>query len=502
MSLLFGLSLAGAQGCDGGNPSNTGGGGSGATGGGGSGAGDTGGGGGDTGGGGGEPSKQPDGAPCVQNEECAGGFCLSEELTGWGMGYCSAPCNALTGCSDPNSTCIDVGGLGNPLPFCFKNCMEGGSECTAAQTCLDVFNDGSTFACFGGCTEDTQCQTLDKCDEAAGICTNNEKCDNMTDDDGDGLVDCEDAECEMACSGQVSDACMGAEVLNVTDDGTPKVVSGDTSTGTSLFAGTCTGGTNKEAIYVFTPASDGYLTLDMVAEADMGLYIRKDCKVADEVGCMDLAFAGGKESLATQGTAGEPLYIFVDGFNDGGDNSGPFTLVAKYEKQVCGDSNTVPPEECDDGNGVNTDTCTDMCALVPKTEAEPNGDDMAAFAMTTNDILITGAITPGDDEDWIAVTVPGPNSTISVSVDGFGGDACGPDGPTDTLVRIRDQSQPAATQVLAENEDIGFDNYCSAVSATGLAAGTYHIQVLKSDFCTVGMAGDCEFQYAITVHAK
>lgn len=102
---------------------------------------------------------------------------------------------------------------------------------------------------------------------------------------------------------------------------------GDTTGGSSVFQGSCTGAGALERVSMYTPASDGTLEIHLDSATDQGFYVRKSCgDAATEVGCVEMAGAGGTEHLSLPVTAGTPLYVIVDGFLSPA-QAGPFTLT-------------------------------------------------------------------------------------------------------------------------------------------------------------------------------
>lgn len=399
------------------------------------------------GGAGGGSSMLADGSHCTTNDECASGFCLGELETGWPQGYCTGACNTLISC-DEGSECLFAGAD----PFCFKTCDPAAPACESAQICLDI--DETLSVCAAGCTLTADCPTLGKCDILSGYCVEPEDCADVVDNDGDGLLDCEDSECAEECATNVDATCAAASAASTTN-------AGDTTTGTAYFAGSCTGALGAlEAVYTFSPASAGYLRVTLASATDQGLYVRTACSDAgSELACVDDQFAGGTEVLLTPVTAATPVAIFVDGY-DSPAEAGPFTL------------------------GVSV--------LVPTNETEPNGTVAEANGVVAG--LVDAAINPVDDMDHFAVTVPGPASTITVRTTDGGPDVCGPTGAIDTVVDILDVD---GVTVLASNDDLSFGNYCSFASTSGLPAGTYTVRVAASTLCP-----GCTFSYLVDIDAQ
>lgn len=406
------------------------------------GAGNAGGGTGNAGGDGGAPGDLVDGSACTNDGACAGGFCLAEDLVGWGLGYCTEVCNDLVPCSNPDSACIDIGAG----QFCLASCDPvGPNTCGEAQACFDL-GDG-TGVCGPGCTEDDHCPVLGKC-TIDGICVEPEQCTDGDDNDGDGFTDCEDDDCTLGCAGDIDAACTGATAAMATQ-------MGDTTGGTGLFAGSCTGaGGALEDIYTYTPTQDAILRVTLGSASDQGVYVRTTCDDWDtEIACLDEAFGGDPEVLYLQGTTGTALTIFVDGFNTPAE-AGPYTL--------------------------------DIEELVPTPEGEPNHNAGTADPATD---AFAGSINPEADEDWIAVTV-GAGQSLTATVTAGGADTCGPNGAIDSEIEIIDTDGSTS---LAFNDDLGFASFCSSATADMLAGGTYYVRVAASaQFCPT-----CTFDYSV-----
>ncbi|MBK8254870.1 MAG: hypothetical protein IPK82_19700 [Polyangiaceae bacterium] len=452
--------------CDG----NTGTGGTGGTGGG------TGGTGGSTGGTGGTVEGKPDGDPCAANDECAGGFCLTLADFGFPNGYCTGACNAFVPCA-LGSECIYY----QNEPFCFKACADMGG-CGDAQQCLEIDPDSGLSVCAPGCTMDSQCEGYGICDETSGFCAIPEDCNAAGDEDGDGLFDCEDADCATSCQAQVDAACGAATGINL-QVGVPVQTNGDSSDGSQLMAGTCSGSGNKEEIFKVTAPADveGILELALQSAQDLAVYVRSSCNMPSELGCTD-ALAGGAdpEVLNLSIGKGESLYVFVDGSSFGGatGNEGAYTL-----------STTL---------------------IGVQSESEANNDEASADPVNIT-ALPTAAVgdldQATDDDDWwlIDTSALAGNNTIRAETVGYGGDSCAPNGDVDTYLEIVAAGgmliDPVDPNDPGPNDDIsGFTNWCSLAEATGLAPGKYYLHIKTSSLCIPDPAGpDCIFKYGIKI---
>ena len=279
-----------------------------------------------------------------------------------------------------------------------------------------------------------------------------ETCNNMMDDNDNLFVDCEDVGCvtDATCVSDIAAACGGATPL------TPGVtVNGDTATGgTNLFAGTCTGWGSPEHIYSYTPPVDQVVSVAFQSATDQGMHLRTDCTDSEtQLRCVDAQEGGTDELMRHAFMAGTtPHFLYVDGFAAG--EEGPFSFTAEAANI---------------------------------TETEPNDTDATANLAVTGDI---GYLTAAD-EDWFSIVVVAPGDITITTSDVFAGDCAG--SLIDTEIELFDTDGSTSLQF---NDDIdeGNGNYCSAVTATGLAAGTYFVRVRGSQMfcpnCTMGYTLD------------
>lgn len=124
----------------------------------------------------------------------------------------------------------------------------------------------------------------------------------------------------------------------------------------------------------------------------------------------------------------------------------------------------------------------------PTPETEPNNNHTDATANNLFNVsgafLGSGLIAVAGDIDYWAITVPA-SSDLVAAVQNGATTACGPSGPLDSYLTLYDTD---GTTIIDENEDISFiSNYCSEVTGTSLAAGTYFLAVQSSpDFAPNG----------------
>ena len=406
------------------------------------------------------------GEHCSQGSECASGLCLDEEHTGWGTGYCAQFCNAVVHCPDGSTCFTGDSSLGQ---ICLTSCDPSGtgSECSSAQGCFDL-GDGSGV-CMGGCAATQDCPDMKNCDpsggpqdaqgntfgscncsddsgcprlgncEPDGYCYLPEVCNDGIDNEPDGLTDCEDTEdCGTACAAQYTAACTAAVDAQATNVG-------DTTGGTALFAGSCTGARGAlENIFTYTPTTaDVTVHLSLTSpDTDQGIYVRSACSdPTTELACQDQEIAGGTAQLFLPVSSTDPLFIFVDGF-DGPASAGAYTL--------------------------------DVSELASATETEPNNAWSTANAAPAGTI-VTAQVSPAGDDDWYSVALASAGTLTVVVTETVPGD-CGVFGSIDSEVQILGTDH--VTQ-LAYNDDAN-GGLCSQASAPGLAAGTYFVRVSAS----------------------
>ena len=149
-----------------------------------------------------------------------------------------------------------------------------------------------------------------------------------------------------------------------------------------------------ETTAIYTFAAQGY---------DIAMYARTSC--TEDSTCIagsDSAFATGTESFDVTLNAGEPVYVFIDGWSNNDDVTGDFTLTATLSAPACVPDCT--DKDCgDDGCGNSCGECTDgsLCNTDGLCVEPPQGDNCSnPIAITlplvglitgirlTNDILL------------------------------------------------------------------------------------------------------------------
>jgi cysteine-rich repeat protein len=148
---------------------------------------------------------------------------------------------------------------------------------------------------------------------------------------------------------------------------------------------------------------------------------------------------------------------------------------------TCGNGIKEGYEQCDDGNQIPNDTCSNLCKVVTNPEVEPNNTCLTAngptAAVTGGSAPFSGAITPVGDNDWFSFTLP---ATADVIFDTF--DANGPGTCVATDTEIQVFKSDCATP-LGPAQNVGGLGACAKLNPTidaqvrHLPAGTYYVRV-------------------------
>lgn len=187
-----------------------------------------------------------------------------------------------------------------------------------------------------------------------------EQCDDGNVLSGDG--------CSASCTFEASapdDLCDGAPIaLTTVGEGIRSAtISGTTDVDRHQYAGSCGGGSGKDAVLAFTSDIAGRASISVTADYPAVVYARTTCADATtESACNDAPTAGtGKPiTLDFDVEAGKPTYLFLDGY---GGTSGNYVATVRVVTARCGNGIVELPEHCDDGNTVAGDGCSPKCDL-------------------------------------------------------------------------------------------------------------------------------------------
>ncbi len=146
----------------------------------------------------------------------------------------------------------------------------------------------------------------------------------------------------------------------------------------------------------------------------------------------------------------------------------------------CGNGVLETGEECDDGNSISGDGCSDLCVFEGVAEVEPNNSTATANdsgLVSAGEVHISGSHPAGvADQDFFRFEVP-TGQTLNLTAHTYSqagnpASICPPAAGLDTAVALYD----AAGVRLVRNDDASPGNYCSLITRS-LAAGVYYVEV-------------------------
>jgi hypothetical protein len=268
-------------------------------------------------------------------------------------------------------------------------------------------------------------------------------CTDATDNNDDGLVDCEDPDCvaDAACA-SIGLACTAPPALAATQ-------MGNTTAGSNDFVGNlpsslCELGGNgaNELLYSYTSPGLGVLRLELSSATDQGVYVRSDCDTFGSlVACGERKSGGTNELLFAGVQPAQALTVFVDGdTNSAATSAGDYTLTSTF-------------------------------VAVTTTEVEPNNAFGQANALPVSNSAV-GFITPGDS-DWYSITLGAAADIDAEIVDPAGLAGMCASETADTFVTI----YAADGTTVVDTDDDGALGWCSKAESTASPAGTYYVRV-------------------------
>jgi hypothetical protein len=270
---------------------------------------------------------------CGTQEDCGGG-----EMT-CPMGYCTKVCSSYEDCQ-PAGDCVLWEGSPICMPYCITQdyCAGYGASSACSYT-PDAVPAYEVLVCANwpdvtlppdGWPSDQACESDEWCN--LGIPGRERVCDAEHCTSGcHQTSDCADAECSsssvdvLGTCGAVStdpDLCPGEPVTVST--AAPVDLEGDTSqlADPSEYTGTggCLGANpTEEWVYAVTPQQSGTLEVYVVPDANLDaiLYARQaPCTTGTQIGCVDDGQTeGAAEDMFVPVTAGQTVYVFIDGWD-------------------------------------------------------------------------------------------------------------------------------------------------------------------------------------------
>ena len=223
---------------------------------------------------------------------------------------------------------------------------------------------------------------------------------------------------------------------------------------TSNGLGDCPSGVDTE-IYLFDP-NGGEIAND------------------DDDGAGSCSLIAPAADAAAQNLAAGTYTVKVEDFGNNG-TINAYVLLVDVAEPGCGDGLFQAGEQCDDGNDVPGDGCSDTCQLEGNYVVEVEPNPLATPTSLAGYDGALGAIQPAGDQDVFTFDVIVPDSSVKIEVsNGFGGCPAGLDseltlyGPGDAVLATDDDGGVSPCSKIDPVVDAGAKN---------LAPGTYKVMV-------------------------
>ncbi len=276
---------------------------------------------------------------------------------------CNSTCNIEVGynCTGSPSICSTVCGDGVVTPG--EGCDDGNT--TTGDGCNSICNIEPGFNCTGS---PSVCSSV--CGD--GIVAAGEGCDDGNLTAGDGCNAICSIEPGFICTGSPSvcsntppanDDCVGAILLT----GNSGTINGQNETATNsggVPVPGCQANITKDVWYQFTLASPKNIRLEVngpsVPDPVLVVY-SGSCASLAQVACDDDSGPGAYSLIQATLNAGT-YFVRIGTYNTTA--TGTFSLVYNLNlTSICGNNIIETGEECDDGNTVNGDNCSNVCAI-------------------------------------------------------------------------------------------------------------------------------------------
>ena len=442
---------------------------------------------------------------CVSPAVCGDGIIAGPETCDQGNVIpgdgCSATCTVESGftCTGTPSVCVAAVVCGDGVIAVPETCDQGAGNVTPGDGCSATCTVESGFTCAG---TPSVCVAAPVCGN--GVTTAPETCDDGNTVALDG--------CSATCRTEINElepnedgtpsvsatatgtagndfdtGAASVAVMNANANGVINVAGGNTILGAISPAGdedvfAITNGSTVpqnvrldiwsraagHGVGVPCPGAELFDTVLNIRSATGALLLVNDDRNDAADRCSGLGFVLNP---------GQTVYAHVLEYDDNLALTPGYGLQILATPLVCGDGMVFPAtEECDDGNTVDTDACSNTCVVLGlPLETEPNGTVAEADASTiriTGDVTYRGAIGTATDVDAVPIDVA---AFTVIRFEAFGGALGHCDASTLTL-RLLDS---AGAQIVTDNPG---DTNLSGVRACAalvfpVGPGTYYIHV-------------------------
>jgi cysteine-rich repeat protein len=247
--------------------------------------------------------------------------------------------------------------------------------------------------------------------------------------------------CDAACLLEPAtshDTCQNAAAITLAPaaNGTfaASVSSGTTNlTHDQTFTGCTSAG--ADAIYTVVAPISGVMSVEVpVASFNVSLGARSTCPASTTasvpIACSNASSENGLESINFSVVQGTTYYVIVDG--TAAAERGTFTMLVNVRPPGCGDGLLSGNEQCDDGNLVNGDGCSETCTVEPLAGLDTCPGYTLPLTGTGNEprlgvvTIDTSALTAnyagscgGSSKDGVVVVTPPITGTMSVKLTGM-----------------------------------------------------------------------------------
>lgn len=403
-------------------------------------------------GGGDRPSRSDDESPAAGSGADGGAGFLPARAGDGGTGEDTAGGGRAGSGGEPGG---GGEGGGRVDAVCGDGVVQAGEACDqddlAGRTCELYGFDAGTLGCTPGCEVDPS------------SCSGTEACSDGRDNDGDGAVDCGDADCADTCS----DPC--TRPVPLPSNGR---ITGQTSGHTATLMPACGTAEGSQLVYEVTPEVNGVMELELEATTGSTLSVRTSCEEdGQELGCA----VGGELTVPVQ--RDERLLVIVTTALAA--QSDHFDLDVEVREAECGDGRRDLDEECDDANQEDEDGCSSSCS-VELSETEPNDN---ASQATLIEELVYGRLDDAADADVFQIEL-GERGTLVAETRGFHEAAC----TLDELDSALQVLAPDGVSVLAADDD-GGAGLCPRITVEHLSPGLYFLRVVHSSSSLVASFG-------------
>jgi cysteine-rich repeat protein len=234
--------------------------------------------------------------------------------------------------------------------ICFA--APGESNVTCEQVCLDDRHcDGGEYCAIRFTSELGICQPRPTCGDGV-LGEVDEACDDGNTVSGDGCsADCLDVEYGVVC-GALPELELG------------RLVEGTTLHAQDGFWTPCNVARARSRLYELTPPGPGRLRFEMTSDTIQTVGVRRECSDHGSARPECALTFDNPTELILQITEDQPapLTVVVSAAFELAE--GPYTLLADFVPELCGDGTIAGREVCDDGNTDSRDGCRGDCRQV------------------------------------------------------------------------------------------------------------------------------------------